>query len=142
MTAALTCRTCGGEPRAGARFCDVCGAPIDAQSSPAEFGEMTFSRWSCGCQDADGVLFPLYHSSSQWAKLRDPEMDKELEAGRSLLDPAARLIHYKRVHEIAEATVPVVPLYQVAILYGARKELRWTPTPNESFFINRMKWED
>ena len=73
---------------------------------------------------------------------RVDEMDKELEAARSLLDPAARLTHYKRVHEIAEATVPVVPLYQVAILYGARKELRWTPTPNESFFINRMKWED
>ena len=28
MTAAVTCRTCGGEPRAGARFCDACGAPI------------------------------------------------------------------------------------------------------------------
>ena len=121
---------------------DFAGWLKRAQSSPAEFGEMTFSRWSCGCQDADGVLFPLYHSSSLWAKLRDPEMDKELEAGRSLLDPGARLIHYKRVHEIAEATVPVVPLYQVAILYGARKELRWTPTPNESFFINRMKWDD
>ena len=46
------------------------------------------------------------------------------------------------MYEIAEATVPLVPLYQVAILYGARKELRWTPTPNESFFINRIKWED
>ena len=29
MTAAVTCRTCGAEPRAGARFCDACGAPID-----------------------------------------------------------------------------------------------------------------
>ena len=53
-------------------------------------------------------------------------MDKELEAGRSLLDTNARLAHYKKVFEIAEATVPLVPLYQVAILYGARKELRWT----------------
>jgi peptide/nickel transport system substrate-binding protein len=121
---------------------DFAGWLKRAQSSPAEFGEMSFSRWSCGCQDADGVLFPLYHSSSQWAKLRDGAIDKELEAGRSLLDPAARLTHYKRVHELAEAAVPLVPLYQVAILYGARKELRWTPTPNESFFINRMKWEE
>jgi len=103
---------------------------------------MTFSRWSCGCQDADGTLFPLYHSSSSWAKSKDAAMDKELEAGRSLLDTNARLAHYKKVFEIANATVPLVPLYQVAILYGARKELRWTPTPNESFFINRIKWED
>jgi peptide/nickel transport system substrate-binding protein len=121
---------------------DFAGWLKRAQSSPAEFGEMTFSRWSCGCQDADGVLFPLYHSSSQWAKSKDPEMDKELDAGRSLLDPAARLAHYRRAHEIAEATVPLVPLYQVAILYGARKELRFTPTPNESFFINRVTWDE
>jgi uncharacterized membrane protein YvbJ len=26
MTAAVTCRTCGADPRAGARFCDACGA--------------------------------------------------------------------------------------------------------------------
>ena len=121
---------------------DFAGWLKRAQSSPAEFGEMTFSRWSCGCQDADGTLFPLYHSSSSWAKSKDAAMDKELEAGRSLLDTNARLTHYRRVFEIANATVPLVPLYQVAILYGARKELRWTPTPNESFFINRIKWED
>lgn len=120
---------------------DFAGWLKRAQSSPAEFGEMTFSRWSCGCQDADGVLFPLFHSSSSWAKSRDAAMDKELEAGRSSLDLAVRLQHYKKVHEIAEETVPLVPLYQAAILYGARKELRWKPTPNESFFLNRMGWD-
>jgi peptide/nickel transport system substrate-binding protein len=120
---------------------DFAGWLKRAQSSPAEFGEMTFSRWSCGCQDADGVLFPLFHSSSQWAKSRDAEMDKALEAGRSSLDLNVRLQHYKKVHEIAETTVPLVPLYQAAILYGARKELRGRPTPNESFFLNRMGWD-
>jgi peptide/nickel transport system substrate-binding protein len=102
---------------------------------------MTFGRWSCACQDADGVLFPLFHSTSSWAKSRDANMDKALEAGRSSLDLAVRLQHYKQVHQIAEDTVPLVPLYQAAILYGARKELRWQPTPNESFFLNRMGWD-
>ncbi len=120
---------------------DFAGWLKRAQSSPAEFGEMTFSRWSCGCQDADGVLFPLFHSTSSWAKSRDAEMDKALEAGRSSLDLNVRLQHYKKVHEIAETTLPLVPLYQAAILYGARKELRWRPTPNESFFLNRMGWD-
>ena len=76
----------------------------------------SFSRWSCGCQDADGVLFPLYHSSSQWAKLRDGAIDKELEAGRSLLDPAARLIHYKRVNEIDAIRLRPHP-YEFAMYY-------------------------
>ena len=56
-----------------------------AQSSPQEFGEVTFSRWSCGCQDADGILYPLYHSKSQWAKSNNPAMDAELDAGRVVL---------------------------------------------------------
>ena len=103
---------------------------------------MTFSRWSCGCQDADGVLFPLFYSKSQWAKSNDPRMDKELEAGRSIVDTTERLQHYKRAFELAEETVPLVPLYQAAILYGARKELRWKPTPNESMFLNRMGWDE
>jgi peptide/nickel transport system substrate-binding protein len=112
-----------------------------AQSPPAEFGAMTFSRWSCGCQDADGVLFPLYHSTSLWAKINDPRMDAALEAARSTLDEKVRLQNYKTVFEIAGELVPLVPLYQVAILYGVRKELKWQPTPNESLFINRMGWD-
>jgi peptide/nickel transport system substrate-binding protein len=112
-----------------------------AQSAPTEFGEMTFSRWSCGCQDADGIMFPLLHSSSQWAKSKDPRMDQALDAARSALDAAQRVQYYKTVSQIVEETVPLVPLYQVGILYGARKELRWTPTPNESLFLNRMGWD-
>jgi adenylate cyclase len=37
----LTCRACGAEPREGARFCDTCGAPIDAPRSPAEYKQVT-----------------------------------------------------------------------------------------------------
>ena len=40
MTAA-TCRDCGAEPRAGARFCDACGAPIAASQSAAEYKQVT-----------------------------------------------------------------------------------------------------
>lgn len=41
MTAAVTCRTCGGEPRAGARFCDACGAPIASTQPHAEYKQVT-----------------------------------------------------------------------------------------------------
>jgi peptide/nickel transport system substrate-binding protein len=111
------------------------------QGSPAEFGELTFSRWSCGCQDADGILFPILNSKSAWAKSSDPRIDAALEKARSSLDPNARVQEYKTVLQLAEETVPVVPLYQAAILYGARKELKWQPTPNESLFLNRMGWD-
>ena len=41
MTAATACRTCGTEPRAGARFCDACGAPVTQQDTRAEYKHVT-----------------------------------------------------------------------------------------------------
>jgi class 3 adenylate cyclase len=41
MTAATACRTCGSEPREGARFCDGCGAPITERNAHAEYKQVT-----------------------------------------------------------------------------------------------------
>ena len=41
MTAATACRTCGTEPRTGARFCDGCGAPVTSQDTRAEYKQVT-----------------------------------------------------------------------------------------------------
>jgi class 3 adenylate cyclase len=41
MTAIAACRTCGTEPRQGARFCDGCGAPITAHDTHAEYKQVT-----------------------------------------------------------------------------------------------------
>ena len=41
MTAATACRTCGTEPREGARFCDRCGAPVAEQHTRAEYKQVT-----------------------------------------------------------------------------------------------------
>jgi peptide/nickel transport system substrate-binding protein len=103
---------------------------------------LTFSRWSCACQDADGIMFPLLHSSSAWSRWKTPEVDQLLEKGRSLLDEKARLQAYGAVHAYVKENVPLIPLYQAAIIYGARKGLQWTPTANESLFLARMAWKD
>src|ERR1700722_9048623 len=41
MTAATACRTCGTEPRQGARFCDACGASVTQQDTRAEYKQVT-----------------------------------------------------------------------------------------------------
>src|SRR5277367_4144739 len=41
MIAATACRNCGTEPRAGARFCDGCGAPVTRQDVRAEYKQVT-----------------------------------------------------------------------------------------------------
>jgi class 3 adenylate cyclase len=43
MTAATACRTCGTEPREGARFCDACGSLITPTAEHAEYKQVTVS---------------------------------------------------------------------------------------------------
>lgn len=103
---------------------------------------LSFGRWSCACQDLDGVLFPLLHSQSNWSRVADPRIDAALETGRSSLDDAERREAYAKVHEIVREETLILPLYQAAALYGAASQLEWQPTANESLFLNRMDWQE
>ena len=111
------------------------------RDDPEGFGDLVFGRWSCACQDADGVLYAMFNSNSVWSKYANPKLDVHLEAGRSAMDPAVRLKHYKLALDIIADQVPVIALYQAAAIYGARKELQWTPTANESLFVMDMSWK-
>lgn len=112
------------------------------QGGPETVPQTAFSRWSCACQDADGILFPTLHSESGWATAGDKDMETLLVSARETLDENKRLEFYKTVQEINIEKNYLVPLYQAAIIYGASNQLEWQPTPNESMFINRMKWVD
>ena len=67
MTAEVACRTCGGGPRAGARFCDACGAPIASTQPSAEYKQVT-------------VLFADVVRSMDIASTLDAERLRELMA--------------------------------------------------------------
>lgn len=112
------------------------------QGDPQQAPNMNFGRWSCACLDADGVLYPLFHSESPWSKYSDPEMDQLLEAARSTIDPEERQEYYSQVLQKIRDESLAVPLYQVSAIYGATEELQWQPTPDESMYIMRMSWEE
>lgn len=111
------------------------------QGRPDEAGSISLGRWSCACQDADGVIFPLFRSGSIWAKYVNPEYDQQVDAARATLDEAKRLANYRRAFEILRDDLPGIGLYQDYAIYGARRELRWQPTANEAFFLFDMKWQ-
>ncbi|WP_210496023.1 ABC transporter substrate-binding protein [Microvirga antarctica] len=113
-----------------------------AQAGPDATSLLSYGRWSCACQDSDGVLFPLLHNSSAWSAYRNPKVDGLLEEARQTLDAKKRQDLYRQVHEIVAEEVPLIPLYQSAAIYGATKNLKWQPTANESMFLNRMSWTD
>ncbi|MBU6498219.1 MAG: hypothetical protein KGQ40_06795 [Rhodospirillales bacterium] len=110
------------------------------QGTPQEAGSLSQGRWSCACQDADGVIFPLFRSGSIWSKYSNPAFDAAVDAARSVLDPAKRLAEYHKAFTILREDVPGVGLFQDVAIYAARTNLQWTPTANEAFFVMDMHW--
>ncbi|MGO4125982.1 ABC transporter substrate-binding protein [Inquilinus sp. YAF38] len=109
-----------------------------AQGGPV----LAVSRSSCACQDADGALYQLFHSGNSWTIVESKELDGWLDDARSTLDADRRLTDYRKVSTFIAKEIPVVPLFQTVAIYGAAKPLQWTPTPNESLFLNRMSWSE
>ncbi|WP_102107633.1 ABC transporter substrate-binding protein [Oceaniglobus roseus] len=102
----------------------------------------SFGRWSCACQDADGIAYPLLKSDSSWSRVNDPKIDELLEKARVSLDEQVRKDAYAEVAQIVRDQYYVLPIYQAAVLYGASAKLGFEPTANESMFLNRMTWEE
>ncbi|KZM50519.1 ABC transporter substrate-binding protein [Labrenzia sp. OB1] len=114
----------------------------DQQTSNDQAPLLTFSRWSCACQDPDGIMYPLLHSSSAWSRFSDPKIDALLDAARGELDLEKRAALYAEINGLAVEKAAILPLYQAAIIYGASDKLEWQPTSNESMFLNRMGWSE
>jgi peptide/nickel transport system substrate-binding protein len=109
--------------------------------TPEEAGSLAQGRWSCACQDADGVIFPLFRTGSFWSKYSNPAFDKLVDAARTTLDETKRRTLYHSALEILREDVPGIGLFQDFAIYGAAKPLHWTPTANEAFFVMDMKWQ-
>jgi peptide/nickel transport system substrate-binding protein len=111
------------------------------QGTPQDAGSLSIGRWSCACQDADGVIQPLFHSASGWSKFKNAAYDEAVEKARATLDQAERLAWYRKALDILKDEVPGIGLYQDVAIYGARKGLRWKPAADESFFVFNMGWD-
>ncbi len=106
--------------------------------TPEEASSLSQGRWSCGCLDADGVIFPLFRSGSVWSKFANPAFDAEVDAARATLDEKVRLAHYHKAFEILHDEVPGVGLFQDEAIYLVKHDIAWTPTPDEAFFVYDM----
>ncbi|MDO9525092.1 MAG: ABC transporter substrate-binding protein [Gemmobacter sp.] len=111
------------------------------QGEASNAGGLAVGAWSCACQDADGIIYPLFRSGSIWAKYSNADYDVLVDAARSTLDSDKRMDLYKQAYEILREDVPGVGLYQVYALYGASSNLKWEPTANEAMFIMDMSWQ-
>ena len=93
MTAATACRTCGTEPREGARFCDGCGAPVTPVTRSAEYKQVTVLF-------AD-VVHSMYIAAAVGAeRLREimAELARQHDRGREALRRHGGQVHRRRDH--------------------------------------------
>jgi peptide/nickel transport system substrate-binding protein len=111
------------------------------QGDPANAGGLAFGAWSCACQDADGIIFPLFRTGSIWAKYSNEKYDALVDKARVILDQDERLKLYEQAYEILREDVPGLGLYQAYAVYGANKKLKWQPTANEAMFVTDMSWQ-
>ena len=111
------------------------------QGPAADAGTLSQGRWSCACQDADGVIFPLFRTGSVWAKYSNPQFDALVDAARSTLDEAKRKQDYRDAFRILHDEVPGIGLFQDVAIYGASPHLEWQPTANEAMFVFDMHWK-
>jgi len=111
------------------------------RQGPAEdAGILSQGRWSCACQDVDGVIFPLFRTGSIWSKYTNLAFDKLVDDARSTLDETRRRDDYRQAFAILHDEVPGIGLFQDVALYGANPRLQWQPTANEAMFVFDMKW--
>jgi peptide/nickel transport system substrate-binding protein len=109
------------------------------QAPAHDWGAVRFGRWSCSCLDADGVVYPLFHTGGIWSSYSNPAFDKLAEQARTVTDPAARQQLYDESFKILAADLPGIGLFQDYAIYGANSRLSWTPDAQESFFLTEMK---
>lgn len=96
------------------------------QKTTAGEHDMGFFGWTTSTRDADYTYYSLEHSSKQGASgnrsfIHDPEVDKLVEAGRSLSDPEKRKELYKELAQLLKKINNNSPLYYSTINVGARK---------------------
>ncbi len=111
------------------------------QGEAANAGGLAYGAWSCACQDADGIIYPLFRSGGIWAKYKNEKYDALVDEARSVLDEGKRKNLYKQAYEILQQDVPGIGLFQLYALYGASRHLKWEPTANEAMFIMDMSWQ-
>lgn len=100
-----------------------------------DFGDMILATWTSNTFDADGTLYPLFHSGTVWSNYNNPEMDSLLDRARSTLNTDEREALYEQALQILRDDEPGVPLWQQMAIYGLSRRLQWQPRPDQELFL-------
>ena len=70
---------------------------------------------------------------------KNPEFDKLIDEEQTTGDPKKRVAILQQAGRILMEDVPLVPLYTLAEIYGAARNVVWKARPDEKIIAAEMK---
>jgi peptide/nickel transport system substrate-binding protein len=90
--------------------------------------------------DADTLYDQYFRTgTTKRCNYSNPEFDKLIEAEQKIADTKKRIVILQQAGKILMEEVPYVPLYNLADIYGAAKNLLWKKRPDERILGWDMK---
>lgn len=111
------------------------------QSPTHTWGSIRYGVWSCSCLDADGTIYPLFHTGSIWSSWSNSTFDTAVQGARSTLVVAQRRSDYVKAFKVLQKTVPGIGLWQYYSIRAVDKQISWTPGPQQTLFIDQIHWK-
>jgi len=111
------------------------------QNPKHNWGNLNVTDWSCSCEDASGLLTPLYTTGSIWSAFNDPTLTKIIDAAQSTTNVAARTKDINAALARIQAEMAGMGLWQQYLVYGENAHLQWTPDLPQDMFVNTMSWK-
>lgn len=103
-------------------------------------GKLPFYYVGRPAADADTVYDQYYRSGvSVRTQYKNPEFDKLVDEEQKTGDPKKRVAILQQLGRILMEDVPFVPLYTLAEIYGAARNVVWKPRPDEKIVVGEMK---
>ena len=103
-------------------------------------GKLPFYYVGRPAADADTVYDQYYRSGvTPRIQYRNPEFDKLIDEEQRTGDPKKRVAILQQAGRILMEDVPFVPLYTLAEIYGAARNVVWKARPDEKIIAAEMK---
>jgi peptide/nickel transport system substrate-binding protein len=103
-------------------------------------GKLPFYYVGRPAADADTVYDQYYRSGvTPRIQYKNPEFDKLIDEEQRTGDPKKRVAILQQAGRILMEDVPLVPLYTLAEIYGAARNVVWKARPDEKIIAAEMK---
>ena len=104
-------------------------------------GMLYFSWGSNSIFDADAFLRDLAHSTEPASYIKDLELDKLLDAGRTEVDPKKRQEIYAKAQQLIHSKFYWIPITVQFTIEGVNKNLNYEASSDEMMRVYRASWK-